>query len=172
MAGTTRHENLVEGRKQGASTKRRPGEALRSSTRSAFCKLEWFNACSGAVDNLERGSGGEREGSATYHSSKHDTSSVGVEAYRRAKEQLRGYNDGDVRAKHIVDDFLAQHRPMSTQHGLNSGGAAAERRSSSGERDLGVSKETDDVSPFHGWLVSGSAFELFDRQGRSEVIKD
>ena len=171
MAGATRHENLVEGRKQGASTKRRPGEALRPSTRSAFCKLEWFTACSGAVDDLERGSGGEREGSATYHASKHDTSSVGVEAYRRAKEQLRGYRDGDVRAKHIIDDFLAQHRPMSTQHGLNSGGAP-ERRSSSGERDLGVSKETDDVSPFHGWLVSGSAFELFDRHGRSKVIKD
>lgn len=95
---------------------------------------------------------------STYLAAKHDAGSHDIAAYRQAKASLRGYGVDDALAQEFVDGFLAQHRISASKNEDQSEGKEGE--------------ETKEYwPPFYGWLVSGSNFERFDQQGKSEITK-
>lgn len=106
------------------------------------------------------GSSDSNKPSTTYFAAKHDASSPGTVAYRQAKASLRGYEVDEASAQDFVDAFLAQHRASTGKE--------------EGQHEVHEqveTKEREDRPPFYGWLVSGSTFERFDAQGKSEITK-
>lgn len=133
-------QGIVEGHRQGAALRRSAGEPLRQSSRSTFCKLDWFRFVSDAKKHLEM----EPISNATYSESK-----VAIIEYRNHKNLLRG-----------TSQMNSNNRLAYQRHLLNA---------FFGQQPFSHSYRIDSEAPFAGWLVSSPFLEQFDQNGHEIV---
>lgn len=136
-------QGVVEGHRQGAALRRSAGEPLKQSSRSTFCKLQWFRFFCDAQKRLAM----QQVSNAIYYKCKGD-----IPQYRQQKHLLRGtseMNDIDRLAyqQEAINAFLEQQQ--SSSH----------------------SWPIQDEAPFAGWLVSSPFLEQFDLNGH-EIIQN
>ncbi|KAN0060081.1 hypothetical protein ACQY0O_008054 [Thecaphora frezii] len=156
------HENLVGGIKMGAPAKRKsPTEALRPSSRSKVCKLDFYTTTAAIVRHLH----GDLElpPHLTYYDAKH-AALDGVAGYREAKARLvgrRSHPKPDAHLHAAIEAFLAD-RSTAIRHR----GEADEDDPSGPSQALQPPEMTLEDAPFQGWLVTPSRFEAFDQTSR------
>lgn len=160
------NQGLIEGLKQGASAKRKNGEALDRKRRAAICKLEWFGEVRELRLMLREDSQMEEE-NETYWEMKRNGGRGGKE-YREVKAWLRGDLEDEIQGDDVgdqdgltlksrlfVQDFFRKLKGQEIGIEMAKGDQGPRRGEEEGERK----------APFEGWLISGKRFESFDERG-------
>lgn len=132
----TKPQGIVEGHRQGAALRRLIDEPLRQSSRSTFCKLDWFRFFCDARNRLAM----QQIPNATYSESK-----ASITQYYQQKLLLRGITEmNKVDRKTYQEEAILA---FSEQHPFS--------------RTWPIQSE----APFAGWLVSSPFLEQFNHNG-------
>ncbi|PWN32612.1 uncharacterized protein FA14DRAFT_157318 [Meira miltonrushii] len=133
-------QGIVEGHRQGAALRRSAGEPLRQSSRSTFCKLDWFRFVCDAKKRLDM----QLTPNATYSECKE-----AITEYRNHKDLLRG-----------LSGINSLDRPAYQQQSINA---------FLGQQSFPSPSLIDSEAPFAGWLVSSHSLEQFNHNGHEIV---